>query len=73
MTLNPLSPFPSSGGYVLKLHRDARPAQGELRGRVVHLASGDSTDFANAAQLVAWLGQHAALNLPSQPLPGDPS
>jgi hypothetical protein len=71
MTLNPVSPFPSSGGYVLKLHRDAQPAQGELRGRVVHLASGDTADFASSAQLVEWLQQHAALTLSSHPQPGD--
>lgn len=69
MTLNPLPDYPSSASYVLKLRRDARPQQGLLSGRVVHIASGDSADFASADALLAWLLQHAASHppAPSQP------
>lgn len=61
MTLNPTPSFPAQGGYVLKLHRDARPLQGQLRGRVEHIASGATGDFDDAAGLVAWLSRHAAV------------
>ena len=60
MTLNPLPSFPSAGCYVLKLHRDARPDDGVLRGRLEHIASGDAVDFADAQALLAWLLTHAA-------------
>jgi len=60
MTLNTFPQFPSHGVYVLKLHRDAVPEQGRLCGRLVHMASGDSTDFGDSAELVAWLQRHAA-------------
>jgi hypothetical protein len=64
MNLNPLPIHPVSGGYVLRLHRDARPADGQLWGRVQHVASGEWADFASGAELLAWLmghaGRHAA-------------
>lgn len=60
MTLNPQPLYPSTGCYVLKLHRDAAPQHGELYGRLEHVASGDCTDFANAAALLEWLLAHAA-------------
>lgn len=60
MTLNPQPSYPAQGGYVLKLHRDARPRQGQLRGRLEHIASGATADFDSAAALVAWLLRHAA-------------
>ncbi|MBX3604800.1 MAG: hypothetical protein KF788_06000 [Piscinibacter sp.] len=41
--------------FVLKLHRDALPARGELFGRVEHLANGTSAVFASGAELIAWL------------------
>jgi len=59
MKLNPLPIHPVSGGYVLRLHRDARPADGQLWGRIQHVASGESTDFASGAELLAWLMRHA--------------
>jgi hypothetical protein len=64
MSLNSSPHFPSVGGYVLKLHRDAMPQHGQLCGRVVHIATGDCADFANAEQLIDWLLQHAAQQLP---------
>ncbi|WP_280155505.1 hypothetical protein [Piscinibacter sp. XHJ-5] len=60
MTLNPYPNHPSSGSYVLKLHRDARPRLGLLCGRIEHIVSGDSIEFANSEALLAWLLQHAA-------------
>jgi hypothetical protein len=60
MTLNQTPSYPISGGYVLKLHRDARPQQGLLHGRLEHIASGDSAEFADAQGLWSWLAQHAA-------------
>lgn len=73
MTLNPHPSYPAAGGYVLKLHRDARPATGHLVGRIEHVASGDSADFASGEQLLEWLTQHATQvltgHLPSQGTP----
>jgi hypothetical protein len=68
MTLNAHPNHPSSGSYVLKLHRDARPTLGQLCGRLEHIVSGDCIDFASSEQLIAWLLQHAGQVLPSQPL-----
>lgn len=60
MTLNPQPSYPTQGGYVLKLHRDARPEQGQLRGRLEHIASGATAEFDSAQALVDWLARHAA-------------
>ena len=60
MTLNPLPSHPSDGCYVVKLHRDARPQQGELRGRLEHIVSGDCVEFASAQALLAALVHLAA-------------
>lgn len=60
MTLNPHPTYPVAGGYVLRLHRDARPASGHLAGRIEHVASGNSADFASGAELLEWLAAHAA-------------
>ena len=59
MTLNPNPTYPAAGGYVLRLHRDARPAAGHLVGRIEHVASGDCADYASVEQLLDWLAQHA--------------
>ena len=69
MTLNPHPTYPAAGGYVLRLHRDARPSAGHLVGRIEHVASGDSADFASGERLLEWLAQHAAQALagPAQP------
>jgi hypothetical protein len=60
MTLNPQPTYPSLGSYVLKLHRDASPQLGQLRGRLEHIASGEAFEFADAEALVAGLARHAA-------------
>jgi hypothetical protein len=64
MTLNPHPNHPSAGCYVLKLHRDASPHLGRLRGRLEHIVTGDCIDFATSEELLAWLLQHAAQVLP---------
>jgi hypothetical protein len=62
MTLNTHPRFPATGGYVLKVHRDARPEAGHLLGRIEHIASGDHFDFDSSDALLAWLLQHAAVH-----------
>ena len=59
MVLNPHPIYPSAGCFVLRLHRDARPRQGQLFGRIEHVASGEGTDFASAAELLDWLARCA--------------
>ena len=60
MSLNPHPVYPSAGRYVLRLHRDAVPLAGHLVGRIEHVTSGESTDFATGAELLGWLALHAA-------------
>jgi hypothetical protein len=60
MALNPNPLFPAAGAYVLTLHRDAQPEAGLLLGRIHHVASGDSSDFAGSDALIEWLTRHAA-------------
>ena len=55
MTLDPLASHPSSRSYVLKLHRDARPQEGLVFGRLESMASGRSFAFANANELLRCL------------------
>jgi len=63
MTLDPLASHPSGRSYVLKLHRDARPREGLLFGRLESMASGHSFAFANADELLRCL----ALDAPALP------
>jgi hypothetical protein len=60
MNLNPHPVFPSGGHYVVRLHRDAVLRAGHLAGRIEHVASGASTDFATGGQLLDWLSLQAA-------------
>jgi hypothetical protein len=64
MMLNPLPLFPSAGRYVLRLNRDAQPEAGRLVGRIEHVSSGDSVDFASSTELIVWLSSHASAALP---------
>ena len=59
MTLDPHASHPSSCSYVLKLHRDARPHEGLLFGRLENMASGHSFVFGNAAELLRCLALDA--------------
>jgi hypothetical protein len=63
MTLNHHPEFPSARCYVLKLHRDATPAAGALKGRLEHVASGEQFDFASAEALLNELLRHVAQHL----------
>jgi hypothetical protein len=70
MVLNPLPIYPSAGRYVLRLHRDSLPQQGQLFGRIEHVASGDATDFASAADLLDWLTRDASQQCERAQAPG---
>lgn len=63
MILNPHPIYPSSGRYVLRLHRDAQPHAGRLAGRIEHVSSGDSIDFSDSEELLRWLCRHASTAL----------
>jgi len=63
MVLHKLPTYPQSRAYVVQLHRDAASPQGALLGRVVHIASGETTCFATGEALLAWLAAH----VPAQP------
>jgi hypothetical protein len=65
MTLDPHASHPSSRSYVLKLHRDARPHEGLVFGRLESMSSGRCFAFANSAELLRCLVVDA--------LPGTPS
>ncbi|MBV8470713.1 MAG: hypothetical protein JOY60_12750 [Burkholderiaceae bacterium] len=69
MTLNPTPIFPAAGSYVLRLHRDSRPELGQLMGRIEHVVSGNSADFATGTELLAWLIEQKR----AQIAPGEPS
>lgn len=72
MVLNSHPIYPSAGRYVLRLQRDVPRQDGQLAGRVEHVTSGDSADFASAAELLAWLSRHAAQVLDPAQDPTDP-
>jgi hypothetical protein len=57
MILAALPSYPSSRAYVLKLHRDASPAPGCIRGRLENLTTGEQLEFASAEELVACLAR----------------
>lgn len=59
MTLNTQPAFPSAGGYVLKLRLDSPPDPGRLCGRLEHIATGETLDFASPEALLAGLLRHA--------------
>lgn len=59
MTLNPIPAHPGTLCYVLKLHRDSKPGQGQISGLLEHVASGDVAAFADAESLLAALLAHA--------------
>ena len=51
MTLNSYATYPSLRTYVLKLHRDAMPADGRIFGRLESLSSGEHFDFGSAEEI----------------------
>jgi len=60
MSLHSHANHPSALAYVLKLHHDADPQHGLLRGRIEHIASGDHFEFGSRELLLSWLAAHAA-------------
>jgi hypothetical protein len=48
-------PHPLDRTFVVKLHRDARLENGELRGRLLHVVSDERVDFASAGELASAL------------------
>jgi hypothetical protein len=57
VTLNARVNYPSTRTYVLKLHRDAMPADGQIFGRLESLSSGHHFDFGTGEELLAHLAQ----------------
>jgi hypothetical protein len=59
MVLTRQPTYPQSGAYVLKLHRDAAPAQRRLVGLIENVATGKRFVFSNAEELIATLVRDA--------------
>jgi hypothetical protein len=55
MILKTQASYPQAASFVLKLHRDAAPADGRLIGRLEHVASGKQFTFNSAEELIACL------------------
>lgn len=55
MTLAVHPSYPNSRAYVLKLHRDARPASGRFVGRLENVTTGEQFVFGSAEELLACL------------------
>ena len=55
MNLKTQASYPQTKSFVLKLHRDAAPAEGRLIGRLEHVATGKQLNFNNAEELIACL------------------
>jgi hypothetical protein len=47
--------LPANRAFVVQLHADAQPEQGQFRGRVEHLVSYQSTHFASVEELTAFM------------------
>ena len=60
MILTDIPTYCSDHTYVVKLHRDARPRDGVLKGRVEHVPSGDRMFFATSEELANVLSRLAA-------------
>ena len=61
MNLTRQPSYPTARSYVVKLHRDADPVAGVIRGRLEHIPSGHSVDFASGGELLACLQAHASV------------
>ena len=61
MVLSAHASYPQSQTYVLKLHRDAAPAEGRIVGRLEHIASATQFTFNSAAELIDCLIRSAAV------------
>jgi hypothetical protein len=60
MILKTHASYPQAQSFVLKVHRDAAPADGKLIGRLEHVASGKQFDFNTAEELIACLVRSVA-------------
>jgi hypothetical protein len=60
MILKTQSSYPQARSFVLRLHRDAAPAEGRLIGRLEHVASGRQLNFNSAEELIECLAQSVA-------------
>jgi hypothetical protein len=49
--------YPNARAYVLKLHRDARPAEGSVIGRLENVTTGEQFMFGSAEELLAALAR----------------
>jgi hypothetical protein len=49
--------YPNARAYVLKLHRDARPAIGKVIGRLENVTTGEQFVFGSAEELLAALAR----------------
>ena len=47
--------LPANRAFVVQLHADAQPEQGQFRGRVTHVVSYQSTHFASVEELTAFM------------------
>jgi len=54
--------YPNARAYVLRLHRDARPATGRFIGRLENVTTGEQFVFGNAEELLACLARDAGRN-----------
>jgi hypothetical protein len=58
--------YPNARAYVLKLHRDARPALGRVIGRLENVTTGEKFLFASIDELLACLARDTARNKRSE-------
>ncbi|HVY04665.1 MAG TPA: hypothetical protein VHB46_01690 [Burkholderiales bacterium] len=72
MTFDRRATFTNERTYVLRLHRDAVPADGRLAGQLEHVPSGRRYRFASADELITCLTA-AAIAADEPPPPHHPS
>jgi len=68
MVLNVNAEFPQCHTYVLKLRREAAPAEGRIAGRLEHVTTGHQCDFSSIEELLTCLICHGA---PFDPAAGE--
>lgn len=54
--------YPHARAYVLKLHRDSRPNDGRVMGRLENVKTGEQFVFSNGEELLACLARDAIRN-----------
>jgi len=53
----PQPSLPTHRAFVVQLHADAKPEQGDFRGRVEHLASYQAAHFSSLEELTAFMAR----------------